>query len=902
MSMNKIQPLPSEVAAKIQSSTSITHLNGVIVELVKNALDASAHTVHITVDYRRGGCIVEDDGVGILPAEFEAEGGLGKVHHTSKLNPESPVYGRKGCFLASLSALALLTVTSHHVHHASTNTVIFHHSSPVARLVPAPKHHGLRFNDHGTRVTVNDLFGNMPVRVKSRALRLQKPDELDRQWDELRQLLVSLMVSNPSLLKLVIADTDKERKLTIRPSHISRSDSGLDLARFNSILSSAGLIDTHTNSWHLVSATVPQLAINAALSPFPSPSKKVQFISFGIDPVFSQNKSNILYNEVNRLFAMSDFGTSGGSLYAVHRDSGPDGHFSARPVPKAVNKWPMFYIRIDAEGDTLSNTDQERPESDKSLQRILDVVTLMVNEYLKEHGMRPRGSRRKRQGVDIEETRSAVGTGTTTARPSTTSSPELSGKQMKLPSFPRPSVSGHFGNWSRVKSGNSHSKGTVVHEKDEPCLALVSTLDNQSTDNQVVRPWTAPLETAAGGEGSDTVERELSANSQAGRGGLETDTVVPWVDPYTGIRHWINSRTGQSVNVRPSAAWALANRPKSTGSFMAKRVLDHSRPASAIPLGQNTWFENILDNWKNPVFGRAERPISALDTETEHESPDTSGHSFHETCSLDSFGVSRYRGKLRKQDLGEAKVIGQVDRKSIMVEISSGSDACSLALIDQHAADERCRVESLFEEFVAGPHGVQTIEVDPIILEIPTAELILLRKQAGFFKSWGVEYEIERDPQSNKMLIAVSRLPTLIAERCRTEPDLILNIIRGEIWKRTEDGGRSSPAVGKPEHSEGWVARLAGCPQGIVDLLNSRACRTAVMFNDVLSLDECQSLVKRLAHCVFPFQCAHGRPSMVPTVDLRTFEPQLGDHAGIDEAEYSGYSEAFKRWQLRQTR
>lgn len=40
------------------------------------------------------------------------------------------------------------------------------------------------------------------------------------------------------------------------------------------------------------------------------------------------------------------------------------------------------------------------------------------------------------------------------------------------------------------------------------------------------------------------------------------------------------------------------------------------------------------------------------------------------------------------------------------------------------------------------------------------------------------------------------------------------------------------------------------------------------MFNDYLSKAQCQDLVLRLADCVFPFQCAHGRPSMVPLVDL----------------------------------
>jgi DNA mismatch repair protein MLH3 len=60
-------------------------LNGVVVELVKNALDAKAHTINVTIDFRRGGCKVDDDGDGILPSDFEPSGGLGKAHRTSNI-------------------------------------------------------------------------------------------------------------------------------------------------------------------------------------------------------------------------------------------------------------------------------------------------------------------------------------------------------------------------------------------------------------------------------------------------------------------------------------------------------------------------------------------------------------------------------------------------------------------------------------------------------------------------------------------------------------------------------------------------------------------------------------------------------------------------------------------------
>jgi DNA mismatch repair protein MLH3 len=75
-----IQRLPTDVIAQIKSSTAITSLNDVISELLKNSLDASSTKVDISVDYDRGGCVVEDDGLGVLPSEFCENGGLGKLY------------------------------------------------------------------------------------------------------------------------------------------------------------------------------------------------------------------------------------------------------------------------------------------------------------------------------------------------------------------------------------------------------------------------------------------------------------------------------------------------------------------------------------------------------------------------------------------------------------------------------------------------------------------------------------------------------------------------------------------------------------------------------------------------------------------------------------------------------
>lgn len=75
-----IKPLPADVVAQIKSSVVITSLNNVICGLIKNSLDAEATKINLSVDYSRGNCSVEDNGLGIPPSEFRDDGGLGQLH------------------------------------------------------------------------------------------------------------------------------------------------------------------------------------------------------------------------------------------------------------------------------------------------------------------------------------------------------------------------------------------------------------------------------------------------------------------------------------------------------------------------------------------------------------------------------------------------------------------------------------------------------------------------------------------------------------------------------------------------------------------------------------------------------------------------------------------------------
>jgi DNA mismatch repair protein MLH3 len=80
MTKSSIEPLPVQAQLQLTSSVALNSLNDAIIGLIKNSLDSQAQTIHVEVDFSRGCCCVEDDGIGIPAKEFEEPGGLGLMH------------------------------------------------------------------------------------------------------------------------------------------------------------------------------------------------------------------------------------------------------------------------------------------------------------------------------------------------------------------------------------------------------------------------------------------------------------------------------------------------------------------------------------------------------------------------------------------------------------------------------------------------------------------------------------------------------------------------------------------------------------------------------------------------------------------------------------------------------
>ena len=243
----------------------------------------------------------------------------------------------------------------------------------------------------------------------------------------------------------------------------------------------------------------------------------------------------------------------------------------------------------------------------------------------------------------------------------------------------------------------------------------------------------------------------------------------------------------------------------------------------------------------------------------------------------------------------------------------------TLAIIDQHAADERIRIESLIYELFADTstraenltceYKIRTTQLDkPLSFEIPVKETDLLRRHQQHFAHWGVLYDLQTDNntsagrnQKSVQRLFVHSLPPGIAERCKLDPRLLIQLIRSEA--HTQDDKPTQPIPSHPSDEptkHPWIRHIHQCPRGILDMLNSRACRSAIMFNDELDILQCETLVKQLADCAFPFQCAHGRPSMVPLVDLGFVGRGTSEvDADAHSCQKDGFGKSLARWKRR---
>ncbi|KAK9459955.1 uncharacterized protein V1516DRAFT_665467 [Lipomyces oligophaga] len=250
--------------------------------------------------------------------------------------------------------------------------------------------------------------------------------------------------------------------------------------------------------------------------------------------------------------------------------------------------------------------------------------------------------------------------------------------------------------------------------------------------------------------------------------------------------------------------------------------------------------ETQNQEWTSAEFGSmAEPPIFRTEAAEEEQSNDK---------------------RICKQDLQNAYVIGQVNKQFILIRISENM----FTLVDQHAADERIRVERLQAEYCSSVRlGTAGVELSPPVplINLTEHEQERLTKFSVRLQQWGFVVTSTKAAEARQAVLLALRVPNLVRDRCLTDKSLVTKFILDLVHEWST--GENTPAYTDLRLLDG-TAVLQKLPNIMRKVINSRSCRGAVMFNDSLSAEQCQSIVRQLSQCSFPFQCAHGRPTLVP--------------------------------------
>ena len=261
--------------------------------------------------------------------------------------------------------------------------------------------------------------------------------------------------------------------------------------------------------------------------------------------------------------------------------------------------------------------------------------------------------------------------------------------------------------------------------------------------------------------------------------------------------------------------------------------------------GQFTSFPGACECCQFSSDGQAAEPpqekkgtSASLDSHRRRRS--SSSSSILDLNDLAFLGNDLVPRELSRGTLKGCTSLGQVDKKFVVS--LSGS---TLLLFDQHAADERIRLERLTFSTVGklkeGDEDCSFKCAPTICFHATLEELSVLHAYGDRLRSWG--WEIEENQTNNSVLI-VSRIPCIDGRKL-TIPDL-------REYMEQLHATSGSKAM----------------PKAMAYVLGSRACRSAIKFGDRLTPEQCAALIHDIKETAMPFQCAHGRPTCAPLIDL----------------------------------
>ena len=157
-----IHKLPDYVINRLKAWEVVQRPASLLKELVENSLDAEATKLEITInDWGKSLLALEDNGTGIELSDMDL---LLERYATSKIESEKDLYslesyGFRGEALASISEVSKITVLTKTQYAEIWTKLVRRGNENLISHLPVPF-------EHGTLIRVEDLFYNVPARLK----------------------------------------------------------------------------------------------------------------------------------------------------------------------------------------------------------------------------------------------------------------------------------------------------------------------------------------------------------------------------------------------------------------------------------------------------------------------------------------------------------------------------------------------------------------------------------------------------------------------------------------------------------------------------------------------------------------------------------------------------------------
>jgi len=336
-----------------------------------------------------------------------------------------------------------------------------------------------------------------------------------------------------------------------------------------------------------------------------------------------------------------------------------------------------------------------------------------------------------------------------------------------------------------------------------------------------------------------SVREQALASITASRRSCQRHDVVP---STASLRDPVLA-DGITSTTRALAFSETLGRPRTPPSRCRTRpcTRDTSNFPPSLSVFTTRALERLQPGWESDLYGaQGHCPVPIL--------PDLDNARVEPTAA-------RTAVQLYARELEDAVVVGQFDAKFIVFRVRS-----DIFLLDQHAADERARFEQLTQMYQESldPRKYPTALNRSVSLRVPLlvdlGSRCLSATTCAFLRHFGWSW----DEASSEKPIDTHIASTAIAgteHRSTLRVRSVPSVLGQQPLLQASDLLECIDLMLETDHAVSMVPAA----QRVLETL---ACRHAIMFGDRLDLAACQQLLKRLSKCRLPFQCAHGRPSV----------------------------------------